>query len=107
MPPFRRENRAQHQTFHGAGTSRWRRQTTNSGRSPLECGAYSIAKMKEYGILISGDAETKGIGCMTDARWKAYYDEGVKVGLYEAGIDYTQAFTTELVCQGLGVDLVK
>ncbi len=69
--------------------------------------AYSIGKMKEYGILTSGDAETKGIGCMTDARWKAYYEEGVKVGLYEAGIDYTQAFDTEFVCQGLGVDLVK
>jgi NitT/TauT family transport system substrate-binding protein len=69
--------------------------------------AYSIEKMKEYGILISGDAETQGIGCMTDARWKAYYEKGVEIGLYEAGIDYTQAFTTELVCQGLGVDLVK
>ena len=69
--------------------------------------AYSIAKMKEYGILISGEAETKGIGCMTDERWKTYYDEMVKVGLYEAGIDVTQAYTTELVCQGLGMDLVK
>ena len=37
--------------------------------------AYSIAKMKEYGILISGEAETKGIGCMTDARWKEFYDK--------------------------------
>ena len=69
--------------------------------------AYSIEKMKEYGILTSGDAETGGIGCMTDARWKAYYDEGVKVGLFDAGIDYTQAYTTELVCKGLGLDLVK
>ncbi len=69
--------------------------------------AYSIAKMKEYGIAISGDAETKGIGCMTDARWKDYYDAMVEVGLYEAGIDVTQAYTTELVCQGLGMDLVK
>ncbi len=69
--------------------------------------AYSIEKMKEYGILTSGEAETQGIGCMTDARWKAYYEEGVKAGLYDDGIDYTQAFTTELVCQGVGVDLVK
>jgi NitT/TauT family transport system substrate-binding protein len=69
--------------------------------------AYSIEKMKEYGILISGDAETKGIGCMTDARWKDYYDAMVKVGLYDAGIDVSQAYTTELVCQGLGMDLVK
>ena len=28
--------------------------------------AYSLEKMKEYGILISGDAITKGIGAMTD-----------------------------------------
>jgi NitT/TauT family transport system substrate-binding protein len=69
--------------------------------------AYSIEKMKEYGILISGEAETKGIGCMTDERWKSYYDNMVEVGLYDAGIDVTQAYTTELVCQGLGVDLVK
>ena len=69
--------------------------------------AYSIEKMKEYGIAVSGDAETQGIGCMTDARWKDYYDAMVEVGLYEAGIDVTQAYTTELVCQGLGMDLVK
>lgn len=69
--------------------------------------AYSIAKMKEFGILVSGEAETKGIGCMTDERWKAYYDAMVEVGLYEPGIDVTQAYTTELVCQGLGMDLVK
>src|SRR5690606_39883698 len=30
--------------------------------------AYSIEKMKEYGILTSGEAETQGIGCMTDER---------------------------------------
>lgn len=68
---------------------------------------YSIEKMKEYGIAISGDAETKGLGCMTDERWKSYYDAMVEVGLYEAGIDVTQAYTTELVCQGLGMDQVK
>ena len=28
-----------------------------------------------------------------------------EVGLFEAGIDVTQAYTTEFVCQGLGVDL--
>src|SRR5262245_57074875 len=30
--------------------------------------AYSVAKMKEYGIVDSGDALTLGIGAMTDAR---------------------------------------
>lgn len=69
--------------------------------------AYSLEKMKEFGIVISGDAETKGIGCMTDEGWKSYYDRMVEVGLFEAGIDITQAYTTEFVCQGLGMDLVK
>src|SRR6185437_8550923 len=30
--------------------------------------AYSVAKMKEYGIVDSGDTLTMGIGAMTDAR---------------------------------------
>jgi NitT/TauT family transport system substrate-binding protein len=69
--------------------------------------AYSLEKMKEYGIVVSGDAEENGIGCMTDERWKSFYDQMTGVGLFEAGIDVTQAYTTELVCQGLGKDLVK
>lgn len=69
--------------------------------------AYSIAKMKEYGIVVSGDAETKGIGCMTDERWQSYYDAMAAIGLYDTGIDVKQAYTTEYVCQGLGVDLMK
>ena len=69
--------------------------------------AYSLEKMKEYGIVVSGDSETGGIGCMTDARWKDFYDQMTKVGMFTAGVDVTQAYTTELVCQGLGKELVK
>ena len=69
--------------------------------------AYGLAKMKEYGIVVSGDAEANGIGCMTDARWKSFYDQMTKVGLFAEGIDVTQAYTTELVCHGLGKELVK
>ena len=69
--------------------------------------AYGIEKMKEYGIVVSGDAETQGIGCMTDARWTDFYDSMVKVGVFEAGIDVSQAYTTEYVCKGLGVDKFK
>jgi len=68
--------------------------------------AYGIAKMKEYGIVVSGDAETQGIGCMTDAHWAEFYDKMVEVGVYEAGLDITTAYTTEFVCQGLGMDLM-
>lgn len=69
--------------------------------------AYGLAKMKEYGILVSGDAIDKGIGCMTDARWDDFYNQLVSVGLFTAGVDVKQAYTTELVCHGLGTDLVK
>lgn len=69
--------------------------------------AYSLAKMKEYGIVVSGDAEDKGIGCMTDARYKPLFEKLVSIGLYDASLDYTKAFTTQFVCKGVGMDLVK
>ena len=69
--------------------------------------AFGIAKMKEFGIAVSGDSEANGIGCMTDKRWEDFYQQLVSVGLFDAGIDVKQAYTTELVCQGLGKELVK
>ncbi len=69
--------------------------------------AYSLAKMKEYGILVSGDAETQGIGCMTDARWADFYKKMSAVGRFPEGLDVTKAYTTEYVCKGLGKELVK
>jgi NitT/TauT family transport system substrate-binding protein len=69
--------------------------------------AYGIAKVKEYDIVISGDAEDQGIGCMTDERWTGFYNRMVEVGVLDAGIDISQAYTTEYVCQSLGTDLVK
>lgn len=69
--------------------------------------AYGLAKMKEYGIAVSGDAVDKGIGCMTDARWHDFYDQMVAVGLFAPGLDVGKAYTTELVCHGLGTDLVN
>ena len=36
--------------------------------------AQAIAKMKSYGIVMSGDAKTLGLGAMTDARWKTFFD---------------------------------
>jgi len=63
--------------------------------------AYGIEKMKEYGIVISGEAETQGIGAMTDERWKLFFDTMVEAGIYEADTDYTQAYTLEFVNKGV------
>jgi ABC-type sugar transport system ATPase subunit len=43
--------------------------------------AYSIAKMKEYGIVDSGDTLKDGIGAMTDARMASFFDKMVRAGV--------------------------
>lgn len=63
--------------------------------------AYGISKMEEYGILMSGDAETLGIGAMTDERWKAFFDTMVEAGIFSADTDYAQAYTLEFVNKGI------
>ena len=55
------------------------------------------------GIVDSGDALSLGIGAMTDARWKAFYDSMVAVGVYKAGIDLAKAYTTRFVNQRAGM----
>ena len=47
--------------------------------------AFSIAKIKEYGIVDSGDTLTKGIGAMTDERWSDFYNKMVKAGIVKPG----------------------
>ena len=69
--------------------------------------AYSIAKMKEYGIIESGDADTKGIGCITDARYKTFFDEMVGIKVEPADLDYKKAYSTKFVCKGVGMKLKK
>jgi NitT/TauT family transport system substrate-binding protein len=67
--------------------------------------AYSIARMKEYGIVDSGDAEKLGIGAMTDARMKSFFDKMVRAGVVNKAIDYRKAFTLQFVNKAVGVDL--
>jgi len=69
--------------------------------------AYSIKAMKDNGILVSGAAVDKGIGCMTDARQKDFFDMVSKLGLVDATLDYKKGYTTQFVCKGVGKDLVK
>ena len=65
--------------------------------------AYSIAKMKEYGIVDSGDATTLGIGAMTDARMKEFFDEMVRAGVAKAGLDYRKCYTLQFVDKKVGL----
>jgi NitT/TauT family transport system substrate-binding protein len=67
--------------------------------------AYSMAKMKEYGIVDSGDTAKAGVGAMTDARMKSFFDEMVASGVVKAGIDYKKAYSLQFVNKGVGVEL--
>ncbi|HTW54453.1 MAG TPA: ABC transporter substrate-binding protein [Stellaceae bacterium] len=65
--------------------------------------AYGIAKIKQYGIVDSGDAKTMGIGAMTDARWQDFYETMSKAGLYPAGMDYKKAYTLRFADKKVGM----
>ena len=58
-----------------------RRHQEGQSRMTDEQIAYSIGKLKEHGIVDSGDTLTKGIGAMTDERVKDFFDQMVKAGL--------------------------
>jgi NitT/TauT family transport system substrate-binding protein len=57
----------------------------------------AIAKLKSYGIVLSGDAKTFGLGTMTDAKWKAFFDTMTKVGLYPKTLPYKEAYDLRFV----------
>lgn len=67
--------------------------------------ANSIAKMKEYGIVDSGDSLKLGIGAMTDARMKSFFDKMVRAGVVKASLDFKRAYTLQFVNKGVGVEL--
>ena len=67
--------------------------------------AYSVAKMKEYGIVDSGDTLKDGIGAMTDARVASFFDKMVRAGVVRRDIDYRQAYTLRFANKGVGLGL--
>ncbi len=76
----------------------WYAQAEHGGfYQAVATGIYSLKKMKEYGIIVSGDAEKNGIGTMSDARWKSFFDEFVKAGVFKPETDYKQAFTRQFL----------
>ncbi|MBZ7927532.1 ABC transporter substrate-binding protein (plasmid) [Ensifer adhaerens] len=66
---------------------------------------YAIDKMKQYGIVDSGEALTKGIGCLSAERYKQLFDALVKVNLLQPDTDYTKAFDPRFSCKGVGMSL--
>ena len=67
--------------------------------------AYSVNKMKEYGIVDSGEALKLGVGAMTDDRVKSFFDKMVRAGVVKSTIDVRKAYTLQFVNNGVGVEL--
>ncbi|MFZ1885742.1 MAG: ABC transporter substrate-binding protein [Rhodoplanes sp.] len=67
--------------------------------------AYSVAKMREYGIVDSGDADKLGIGAMTDARMASFFDKMARAGVVKPTLDFRRAYTLQFVNKGVGMEL--
>ena len=67
--------------------------------------AYSVAKLKEHGIVDSGDAATFGIGAMSDARMKSFYDKMVRARVVSPSVDPRKGYTLQFVNKKVGLDL--
>lgn len=61
--------------------------------------AFSVAKLKEYGVVEGGDAKTSGLFTMTDARWKQTFEFMRDAKLLKPDTDYRKAYTLEFVNQ--------
>ena len=66
---------------------------------------YSITKMKEYGIVDSGDAASLGIGAMTAARMNSFFSKMVRAGVVKPSIDVGKAYTLQFVNRKVGLEL--
>jgi NitT/TauT family transport system substrate-binding protein len=67
--------------------------------------AYSASKMKEYGIVDSGDTLKNGIGAMNDERVTSFFQKMVRAGVIRPDIDYRTSYTLRFVNKGVGLDL--
>ncbi|MEX2168725.1 MAG: ABC transporter substrate-binding protein [Pirellulales bacterium] len=68
--------------------------------------AYSLRKLREQGLIDSGDTLEKGIGAIDTARVKNFYEKMVSAGLFEEGdLDPVEAVTTRFVNKGVGQEL--
>jgi NitT/TauT family transport system substrate-binding protein len=69
--------------------------------------AYAIKKIKEYGVVDSGDSLKLGIGAMSEERWKAFHDVMSRQGLYPADLAYKKAFTLQFVNKAFDIGMRK
>ena len=58
---------------------------------------FKVKEMKARGLVDGGDAASLGIGAMTDARWKSFFETMAAAGVFSPKLDYKAAYTLDFV----------
>ena len=66
--------------------------------------AQAVEKMKAYGIALSGEAEMKGLGAMSDARWDEFFRIMSDQKIYASDLHYQDAYTLQFVNKGYALN---
>lgn len=69
--------------------------------------SYSIAKMKEFGIVDSGDTLSNGIGYMKNDRIRSFYTKMLKSGIVERVENIDSIFDEQFIGKKVGLELKK
>ena len=67
--------------------------------------AYSVDKMRDYGIVDSGDSRELGIGAMTEARVASFFNKMVRAGVVKPTVDFRKSFTPQFINKRVGIEL--
>lgn len=67
--------------------------------------AFSVAKLKERGVVDSGDSLTLGIGAMTDARVRSFFEKMSGAHVFPVDLDYRRGYTLRFVNKKVGLEL--
>jgi NitT/TauT family transport system substrate-binding protein len=66
--------------------------------------AYGRDSLRKYGIVDSGDTEKLGVGAMTEARWKEFYQTMSGAGVFPADLAWQKAYTLQFVNKRIGIE---
>jgi NitT/TauT family transport system substrate-binding protein len=58
---------------------------------------FKMKQIRDRKLVDSGDAQTMGLGAMTDARWKDFFDVMAGANVFPANLDYKSAYTLRFV----------
>lgn len=89
--------------MHGDPTPAMKAIMADNPEHSAELFDFKLAQMKKYGLVTGGDAAKLGIGAMTDARWKAFFDTMSSVGIYPSDMPYQKGYDLSFVNKKVGM----